>query len=356
MIKMKVTGALLGVAILGITLAPAGAVDAPPPAPPPPSVTVVSAKLMRMAPNMAMPGTVVARNDSQLASEVEGRVSWVAEVGAAVKQGDVVARIDSDVAGLQLSSDKANAARLAAQLNYDRDQATRMENLLKLQAIAKSTRDQAISTRDMDAAALAQAQATVKRSQYLFAHSEIRAPFAGRVASRLINVGEYATAGKPIVRLVEIDALEVSTQIPIDVSHYLREGEPANVVIQNRTVAATVRAVVPVSDIASRTVEIRLTLPPGAAYVGDAARVLIPSAQPRNVLAVPRDALILREDNTYVFKVDKKNVATRVAVETGSEDGTMVEIKGLVAPGEHIIIRGAERLDPGQKVRPITAS
>lgn len=346
----------LGAAILVLALTPALAVDAPPAAPPPPSVTVVPAKMMRMAPSMAMPGTVVARNDSQLASEVEGRVSWVAEVGAAVKQGDVVARIDADVAGLQLASDKANAARLAAQLNYDRDQAARMENLLKLQAIAKSTRDQAISTRDMDAAALAQAQATVKRSQYLFAHSEIRAPFAGRVASRLINVGEYATAGKPIVRLVQVDALEVSTQIPIDVSHYLHENEAASVVIQNKTIPAVVRAIVPVSDIASRTVEIRLTLPQGAAYVGDAARVLIPSAQPRNVLAVPRDALILREDNTYVFKVDKKNIATRVAVETGSEDGTMVEIKGLVAPGERIVIRGAERLDPGQKVRPVSQS
>jgi RND family efflux transporter MFP subunit len=305
---------------------------------------------------MAMPGTVVARNDSQLASEVEGRVSWVAEVGAAVKQGDVVARIDSDVAGLQLASDKANAARLAAQLNYDRSQAARMDNLLKLQAIAKSTRDQAVSTRDMDAAALAQAQAAVRRSQYLFDHSAIRAPFSGRIASRLINVGEYATAGKPIVRLVETDALEVSAQIPIDVSHYLRNDAPTTVIIQNKSIPAAVRAVVPVGDIASRSIEVRLTLPQGSAYVGDAAKVLIPSSQPRNVLAVPRDALILREDNTYVFKVDKRNIASRIAVETGSEDGSMVEIRGAVTPGEHIIVRGAERLDPGQKVHPVLAS
>ncbi|HUB84493.1 MAG TPA: efflux RND transporter periplasmic adaptor subunit [Rhizomicrobium sp.] len=353
---MKRNSVFLGAVMLAVSLAPGNASDAPAPVPPPPSVTVVTAKFVRMAPNMAMPGTVVAQNDSQLASEVEGRVSWVADVGAQVKQGDVVARIDSDVAGLQLASDKANAARLAAQLNYDRDQAARMQNLLKLQAIAKATRDQAVSTRDMDAAALAQAQATVKRSQYLFDHSAIRAPFSGRVVSRLINVGEYATAGKPIVRLVEIDALEVSAQIPIDASHYLSAGEPVIVMVQNKSVIATVRAVVPVGDIASRSIEIRLTLPQGSAYVGDAVRVLIPSAQPHNVLAVPRDALVLREDNTYVFKVDKKNIATRVAVETGSEDGSMVEVKGLLAPGERVIIRGAERLDPGQKVHPVMAS
>jgi multidrug efflux pump subunit AcrA (membrane-fusion protein) len=74
------------------------------------------------------------------------------------------------------------------------------------------------------------------------------------------------------------------------------------------------------------------------------------------VLAVPRDALVLREDNTYVFKVDGKNVAQRVAVETGSEEGTLVEVHGLLSPGERVIVRGAERLETGQKVRAILAS
>jgi RND family efflux transporter MFP subunit len=352
---MKLQTALFSASALFALLTPSFAADAPPPAPTP-SVTVVVAKMVRMAPDMALPGTIVASNDSHLASEVEGRVAWVAEVGTVVKQGDIVAKIDSDVAGLQLASDKANTQRLAAQLSYDKGQAERMENLFKLQAIAKATRDQASSTRDMDAAALAQAQATLRRSQYLFDHSDIRAPFPGRVVSRLINIGEYATVGKDIVRLVDMDSMEVSTQIPIDVSHYLREGQEATVVIQNKPIKAIVRAVVPVGDVASRTIEIRLSLPRGSAYVGDAAKVLLPSAQPRNVLAVPRDALVLREDNTYVFKVDKKNVATRVVVETGSEDGALVEVKGPIAPGEHVIIRGAERLEAGQKVRAVMAS
>jgi RND family efflux transporter MFP subunit len=323
---------------------------------PAPSVAVTTARIVRMAPSMALPGTVVSRNDSKLASEVEGRVAWVAEVGTAVKQGDVVARIDSDVAGLQLASDKANVARLSAQLTYDRAQAARMQKLFDMNAIAKSTRDQATSTRDMDAAAVAQAQASLKKSQYQFDHSHIRAPFPGRVVQRLINAGEYAAAGKDIVRLVQTDAIEVSTQLPIDSSRFMHEGQAATVIIQNKPVTAMVRAVVPVGDIASRTLEIRLTLPPNAAYVGDAAKVLVPSATPRNVLAVPRDALILREDNTYVFKVDKKNVATRVAVETGAEDGNLVEVKGQIGAGDHVIVRGGERLEQGQKVRPVASS
>jgi len=309
-----------------------------------------------MAPKVSLPGTVVARNDSKLASEVDGRVAWVAEVGTVVKAGDIVARIDRNVAGMQLASDKANVARLSAQLKFDRSQADRMDRLFQQSAIAKATRDQAQSTREMDEGALAQAQASLSKSQYQFTHSEIRAPFPGRVAARLINPGEYAAPGKDIVRLVDIDSIEVKAQSPIDTAHFLREGMPVGVEIAHKYIVAPVRAIVPVGDEASRTIEIRVALKAGQAFVGDAAKVMVPSAAPRDVLAVPRDALVLREDNTYLFKVDGKNVATRVAVETGTEDGSMVEVHGPVKPGDRVIVRGAERLEAGQKVQPVLAS
>ncbi len=231
-----------------------------------------------------------------------------------------------------------------------------MQTLFSQNAIAKATRDQAASSRDQDAAALAQAQAVLGQSKYASDHGEIRAPFPGRVAQRLINAGEYATPGKDIVRLVDTGNIEVSAQAPIDSVRFLQEGMQLTAVIEDRPVTTTVRAIVPVGDIASRTIEVRLTLPSGAALVGDAARVLIPSAQPRQVIAVPRDALVMREDNTYVFKVDKKDQAQRVAVETGSEDGAMVEVRGPIAAGERVIVRGAERLETGQKDRAILAS
>ncbi|MBV8977177.1 MAG: efflux RND transporter periplasmic adaptor subunit [Alphaproteobacteria bacterium] len=354
-----VAGALvaLGVAFMVASRPPqAVAQQAPPPAPPPPSVGVSTARLVKMAPKVSLPGTVVSRSDSQLASEVEGRIAWVAEVGTAVKQGDVVARIDNKLASLQLQSDKSNAARLAAQLRYDREQAARMDNLFNQSAIAKSTRDQALSTKDMDSAALAQAEASFKKSQYQFSHSDIRAPFSGRVVARLINAGEYATPGKPVVRLVDTQSLEVSVQSPIDTARNVAEGTQLAVELQGKSVPARVRAIVPVGDIASRTIEVRLALPAGAGLVGDAAKVFMPSDLPRDVVAVPRDALVLREESTYVFKVDRKDKAQRVAVETGAEEGAMVEIKGAVTPGDRVIVRGAERLEAGQKVKAVRAS
>ena len=320
-----------------------------------PSVVAVTVHLTRLAPQIALAGTVVSRNDSHLAADVDGRVSWVADVGTIVSAGDVVARLDDTVAATQLASDKANVARLAAQLRFDRAQAERMENLFAQNANAKSARDQAIAARDVDVGALSQAQAALAKSQFQFDHDQIRAPFAGRVVARLANPGEYAATGKEIVRLVDIQSLEVSAQAPIELAQFLREGMPLVASIENKPVTAPVRAIVPVGDQLSRTVEIRLVLSSGSALVGDSAKVMIPGAAPRNVVAVPRDALLLREDATYLFKLDRKNTAVRIAVETGSVDGDLVEVRGPLAPGQRVIVRGAEHLEAGQKVRPVAS-
>jgi len=316
-----------------------------------PAVGVAQIKTVRLAPQASFPGTVMSRNDSKLAADVAGRVDWVAEVGTALKQGDVVARLDKHMAEMQRTSDRANVDRLSAIVRYDRIHADSMDKLMEKNVVAKTVRDQAISTRDSDVAALAQAQAALERAQYQLDHLEIRAPFAGRVVARLVNAGEYASEGHEIVRLVDLDSIEISAQVPIQSMQYLRENMHVTAMVNGKPVDTTVRTVVPVGDQLSRTVEVRLTLAASAAFVGDAAKILVPAAEPRMVLAVPRDALVLREDNTYLFKVDKENTAQRIAVGTGSEDGNLVEVSGTLTAGERIVVRGAEHLESGQKVR-----
>ena len=319
-------------------------------------VTVVIAKKVKMAPKMAVPGSVISRYDSRVASEVDGKVVWVAEVGDEVKQDDVIARLDDHVMKMQVNSDAADVARLRATLRFDQLQATRMEKLARANAVATSERDSALSTRDVDRAELAQAESALEKSKYDLDHSQIRAPFPGRVAARLINPGEYASAGTAVVRLVDIVDVEVSAPAPIAAARYLRPGSAITVMVAGKPVLTKVRAIVPVGDVSSRTVEVRLTIPPTNAIVGDAVKVLLPSAQPRDVLAVPRDALILREDNTYVFRISKEGLSERIVVETGSEDGDLVEVKGDLAAGDRVVIKGAERLEPGQKVHATPAS
>jgi RND family efflux transporter MFP subunit len=316
-----------------------------------PAVSATAVKTTKIAPQATYPGSVVSQNDSKLAADMEGRVTWVAEVGAVVKAGDVVARLDNNLAAMQNEADKANVARLSAVLKYDRAHADRMQELRERKVMSQAAADQAASTRDSNEAALKQAQAALKRSQYQLEHAEIRAPFGGRVVARLINAGEYASAGKDVVRLVDLSAIEISTQVPIAAMQYVREGMKITADVQGKPVETAVRVIVPVGDSQSRTVEVRLSLDADAAFVGDAAKVMIPSAEARMVLAVPRDALVLREENTYIFKLGKENKAERIAVEIGAKDGELVEVTGMLREGERVIVRGAERLESGQKVR-----
>jgi RND family efflux transporter MFP subunit len=317
------------------------------------TVSVASVKAMTMAPTFSAPGSVVAMNDAHVASEVEGKIVWVASVGDIVKAGDPVAKLDDALLKLQYTADIATVSRLRATVHYDEAQAARMTRLAKSDAIATSTVDEALSTRDADKAQLAEAVADAAKSKFQLSYDAIRAPFPGRVAARLINPGEYAVVGKDIVRLVDIDDVEVSAPAPISASRYLKPGTPLTLEIEGKPVIGKVRAFVPVGDVNSRTIEVRIVISAKDGVVGDAVKVLIPSAPQRKVLAVPRDALVLREDNTYVFRLVNRNRVEHVAVETGSEQGAFVEITAGLKAGDTIVVKGAERLETGQTVRPV---
>jgi multidrug efflux pump subunit AcrA (membrane-fusion protein) len=77
----------------------------------------------------------------------------------------------------------------------------------------------------------------------------------------------------------------------------------------------------------------------------------LPSDKERAAIAVPRDALVLRNDGTYVFRVNEEGKAERLSVKTGESQGELVEeLSGALAAGDLLVTRGAERLEPGQRV------
>ena len=79
-------------------------------------------------------------------------------------------------------------------------------------------------------------------------------------------------------------------------------------------------------------------------------RVALPTDAPRQVLAIPRDALVLRRSGTSVYRVNGDNKAENVPVQVGIAAGDLVEVNGKLDPGDKVVIRGSERLRPGQDV------
>ena len=96
--------------------------------------------------------------------------------------------------------------------------------------------------------------------------------------------------------------------------------------------------------------ELRVELDGDRWMIGTPVKVALPSDSPQRVVAVPRDALILRADNTYVFKVADDGTAERVPVETGAGTSVFIAVEGDVTEGDRVIVRGGERLRPGQTV------
>jgi hypothetical protein len=112
----------------------------------------------------------------------------------------------------------------------------------------------------------------------------------------------------------------------------------------------TVRTVVPVGDAVSRMVEVRLNAGGSEWLVGTPVQVSLPSDAPVSTVAVPRDALVERGRQTYIYKVNAEGAAEQVTVQISAIVGLWVGIASGISAGEQVIVRGAERLSPGQAV------
>ena len=317
---------------------------------PPARVSTVEVTSQVLSPEIQVPGTVISKNDSRISSEISGRIVWVAEVGTAVKAGDVVARIEDTNFATALIQAAANVKSLEADLLYRTQDVRRLEELAATGNTPVSRLEQAVSQRTMVEQNVIQGKAALKRAKRDVERTRVRAPFPGRIVERLAQMGEFASPGALLVRLVDTQHLEVRAQAPISSAPHLKEGMEVSISGENRQIQARLRAVIPVGDEISRMMEIRLRLDPGIWVIGSAVRVSLPSAASREVVAVPRDALILRANTTYVYRINAESKAERVIVSTGIASGSLIEILGSVVAGDRVVVRGGERLREGQEV------
>ena len=322
---------------------------------PPARVEVAIAVTREMAPMVELPGTVVSLNDSRIAAEVEGVVAWLAEVGTAVDAGDVVARIDPELNRIALSRATANHARLQADFEYREKQLERAEELATTNSISKTLLDETRAQRAQAEHALADAQAALDFARSNLRRTEIRAAFSGHVSERFASVGEYLGVGENVLRLVDTHRMEVALPAPIAIARYVRPGMAVSVRNDGIELQHEVRTVVPVGDAVSRMVEVRLTVADGDWLVGTPVQVLLPSDEPVTTVAVPRDALVERSGQTYVYRLSDDGSAQQVLIDINTIVGLWVGINGGVAAGDQVVVRGAERLAPGQQVEVIEA-
>ena len=191
----------------------------------------------------------------------------------------------------------------------------------------------------------------MRSAQHDLEQTELRSPFPGVVSERLVQRGEYVATGAAIAHVVDTTHLEARVQAPLALASLLQPDMKLPVRMGDREFKASVRAVVPVGEERSRQFELRLSLTDANLLVGSAIEVALPEREVAQTLAVPRDALVVRGDGSYVMRIKADNTAERIEVKAGASDGELTAITGGITAGDVVVVRGAERLSAGQKVR-----
>lgn len=317
----------------------------------PPLVEVDSANAQMITARIWVPGTVLSVTDSELAAEVSGRINWLANVGDRVKAGEVLAKLDDKRLNIRLTQDRADIAKWEARVSLLSSRLKRFTSMAKQQNTSEDALDQVKSELVIAKQELAQAESNLAMTQYELSQSQVTAPFDALVVERIKSPGEYTSTGEVLLRVVNPTQVEASVRAPLSVIPFIQAGMSVPIKNSSKQATQTVRTIVPVGNARSRMMELRITLDPDAFAIGSAVRVGLPNSVAHKGITVPRDALVLRKTGTFIYQLDSENQAQQIAVVTGVGLGERIEVSGEVMPNSPVVVRGAERLRPGDKVR-----
>ncbi len=314
-------------------------------------VRVAQARLEIMATTTVVPGTVISRNDARVAAEVEGRLTLVADIGTPLRAGDPVAIIEDTILKLRRQEAAAEVVAEEARLEFLSGEEKRLTQLETQNNAARNALEETRSKRKVAQSNLIIARVRLAQLDDQLERTRVAAPFDGVIVERLRQTGERVKSGDVVVRMVNPDSLELIARAPLDYLPFVRQHDTVSFSVAGQLAEGVIRTLVAVGDENTHLFEVRVDIPGGSYPVGQTVRLTLPASASREVLAVPRDALVLRPGSIAVFIVGADNKAERVEVTTGLAHGAMIEVHGAVQAGDTVVVRGNERLRSGQQVQ-----
>lgn len=325
--------------------------------------------MRQMTETVTVFGQIVAVRESDVANRVSGVVAEVpVKVGSVVKMGDVLATMDTARLGIELASAEANLAIASAGLEVAEAQADRATKAFE--RARELTENASISGAALDdrASALAEAQGglaqaaariasaenAIELARYNLTNATVRAPFDGIILEVAAQPGQFASSGSHVATLLDTTTMEVEANVP---SRYIPALE-AGRAVQGKNDAGdilsmTLRSALPTEFSETRTRPVRFTLTQidPAFAIGQPVTLDVPIGAPRDVLVVPKDALIQARGGWTAFVNDGGKAVPRT-VTIGAALGDAFEVLSGLAAGDEVVVRGNERLRPGQDIAP----
>ncbi|NIR29559.1 MAG: efflux RND transporter periplasmic adaptor subunit [Gammaproteobacteria bacterium] len=326
-----------------------------------PPVDVAVAERAEIIEELPLTGTLTAPRTARLSPEVDGRVAAIAvDAGDRVESGDTLLALDDELAHLELEQADAAVREAEAELADARRRLREARDLIERQSIPQTE----VETREAQVqrmvAVVARRKAERAYEKARVERHTLEAPFAGVIARRLTDLGEWVEPGTAVLELVAVDRLRLDLQVPQSYFGRVDRETPVAVrldALPDRTLEATINEIVPVSDPSARTFLARVGLDnaPGRMTPGMSARATLRIDTGRTSVVVPRDALIRYPDGRVTVWVAGHNSETHTVseqrVQTGLTFAGRVEIIAGLEAGTPVVVRGNENLREGQQVR-----
>ncbi|MFH2219780.1 MAG: efflux RND transporter periplasmic adaptor subunit [Pseudomonadota bacterium] len=323
--------------------------------PPPAPVRVAEVERRVVSDQISLIGTTEAIATSMVAAEVSGVVEYFpAQEGDFVEKGKLLARLRS--IDLQLRLKAADAVRKTIQANLERakKELERVSKLKDTRSVAEKAYDDAYFTHLALSSDLMRSEADIAYLEYDIKQKQVLAPFSGFVAREHTQVGEWINAGGPVVTLVDLGEIRITVDVPEQYAVMLAPQDEAKVLVKNVSsdpFSGKIFAVLPQGNPDARTFPVRIKMPNPDLKIksGMEAMITFNLSTTKDALLVPKDAVVTMGNNRMVYLVaDGKAVPVSVTI-LGYYDGN-VAVEGNFIPGAPVVIRGNERLRPGQPV------
>ena len=332
----------------------AGASSAIAQQPPDPVVQIGYVAQTEIAPTVAVPGTIYSRNDVQITAGVAGQLVMVAEPGTIVEAGDPVASIDKAPLLLQRAEQEVLLERAEINIRQLDSQLRRQRELGNSSLVSEFELEQTEANRDLAVSEAKLTKVRIRQIDDQIRRAEVRAPFTGVVTVRQHRAGEDVSRGEVLAQMTDVRNMEVRAFVPLKHLPRTVVGDSIEIFATDTSFFGNIRALVPTGDVRSQTFEALIDLPPqasGSWTVGQLVSVGIPIRSGEQSLVIPRDALVLRQDGSYVFRISGENKAERIKVDIGDSSGDLIAVNGPLAEGDRVAVRGAENLREGAAVK-----
>lgn len=321
------------------------------------TVELVAPEPRRWAPTLAANGALAAWEEVVVSPETGGlRIAeLLVNVGQRVARGQLMARLADDTVRADLAKQEALVAQAEASLLQAEGNLKRARAVDVAGALAPQKIDEYQASEASARAALASVRADLRSAQLKLAQTRIVAPDAGVVASRSGLVGNVASAGSELYRLIRQGRIEWRAELDAQQLAQVHEGQAAQLTLPGgQTVAGTVRLVAPtLSSSTGRGIAYvnvaADAAAPGPARIGAYAsgRIELP-VQP--VLTLPEAAVVLRDGRAYVYRVGRDGKASAQVVGTGRRQEGRVELTSGLEAGTRVVARGGAFLSDGAQV------